>query len=48
MTEVYLTAHALTLVLEIIIFFFIFYSRLHSLLTLGYNMMIDNRVGDIV
>ena len=47
MTEVYLTAHALTLGLEIILVF-IFYSSLHSLLTLGYNIMIDNRVGDIV
>ena len=28
--------------------FFIFYSSLHSLLTLGYNMMIDNRMADIV
>ena len=41
-----MSAHALTLVLNIIVFF-IFYSNLHSLLTLGYNVVIDNRVGDI-
>ena len=42
-----MTAHALPLVLEIIVFF-IFYSSLRQLLTLGYNVVIDNRVGDIV
>ena len=47
MTEVYLTVHALTLPLEIIVFF-IFYPSLQSLLALGYNIIIDNRVGDIV
>ena len=47
MTEVQLTAHALTLVLEITDFLIV-YSSLHSLLTLGYNVMIDNRVGDII
>ena len=47
MTEVYLTAHALTLVPEMIIFL-IFYSNLHSLLTLGFKVVIDNRVRDIV
>ena len=39
MTEVYLTAHALTLFLEIIVFF-IFYLHLHLLLTLGYDVLL--------
>ena len=47
MIEVYLTAHALTLVPEMIVSL-IFYSNLHSLLTLGFKVVIDNRVGDIV
>ena len=38
MTEVYLTAHALTLVLEIIDL--IFYLHLHTLLTLGCDMVL--------
>lgn len=38
MTEVYLTAHALTLVLEIIDL--IFYLHLHTLLTLGYDVVL--------
>ena len=47
MNKVLFTAHALTLVLDIISFF-IFYSNSRSSLTLGYDVMIDNLVGDIV
>ena len=47
MTDVYLTAHVLTLVLDIITFF-IFHSSSHSFLTRGYNVVIDDRARNIV
>ena len=40
MTEIYLTAHALTLVLEIIDFFYLLLTHLHSLLNLGYDVVL--------
>ena len=49
MTEVYLNAYALTLVLEIIVLFFFYLSlKLTLIVNSGYNMMINNRMGDIV
>ena len=40
MTEIYLTAHVLTLVLEIIDFFYLLLKHLHSFLNLGYDVVL--------
>ena len=47
MTDIYLTAHALNLVLDMKALF-IFYSSSHSFLTRGYNIVIDDRARNIV
>ena len=47
MADIYLTAHALTLVLDIVALF-IFYSSSHSFLNRAYNVVIDDRARNSV